>query len=43
LEQQLPPLILSLLIVVKASPQSGKSGSCKNVMIISLLVMVFGL
>ena len=41
LEQQLPPLIWSQLIVVKASP--GKSGSCKNVVIISLLVMVFGL
>jgi viroplasmin and RNaseH domain-containing protein len=25
------------------SPQGGKSGSCKNVVIISLLMMVFGL
>jgi hypothetical protein len=43
LEQQLPPLNWSQLIVVKAFPQGGKTGSWKNLVIISLLVMVFGL
>jgi len=43
LEQQLPPLKWSQLIVVKTFPQGGKIGSWKNLVIINLLVMVFGL